>query len=139
MSLVPTVQHRALAAPPSPALTSQQVVQSEIDAARRDIDELLAQLEHKRLYLKKRQNYLRSLPEGDQPSLREAVRPIIAELLRDNGSMEFDALYEFVKDRLDGERPANGVKQVVQRLLKEPGVREAEPGVYAASAEIGGE
>jgi hypothetical protein len=123
---------------PTSGTTAEALVLTEIEASERRISQIKDRLAEELAFRKSRLQALRSLQQTYPTPLCDVVRPILAELLRDNGSMEFDALYEFVKDRLDGERPANGVKQVVQRLLKEPGVREAEPGVYTASAEIGG-
>ncbi|QDV71867.1 hypothetical protein [Botrimarina mediterranea] len=120
---------------PTPATTAESLILTEIETCDQRIAQLKERLAEELAFRRSRSFALKSLQQTHPTPLCDVVRPIIAELLRDNGSMEFDALYEFVKDRLDGERPANGVKQVVQRLLKEPGIREAEPGVYAKSGE----
>lgn len=119
--------------------SASQFLEAEISAEGERIAVLQQELAEAQKRRRKRQQALRALQRLEDSTshgaTQDVVRPIAQEVLRDNETIEYDALYELVRGRLAGAgRPTSGLGLRMNELLRESWAVQVSPGVYSFSA-----
>lgn len=124
---------------PTSIESARELLLGDLQASEARISEIKTHLADEKASNRRLSQALRALASVDGKDgkprgvTKETVRPLVEGLLRDNASLDYEALYDLVREKLsDSGASANGLGLRMKEVLSESWVREATPGVYSA-------
>ena len=126
--------------------TMQQSNPSVIEQLQREhsqetnrIDKLQRDLKSSKRRCRKLADAIKILCEDELGLTQEHVRPLVKQLLEDNPTLEADAIYGLVQEKLsENNLPAKGLGLRMKEILAESWITEIQTGVFALSSRHAG-